>query len=120
MAKFGRKSNSKFGKRSDSSSKRGGGSSRRGSSRRSRKNDSSFTRVGSVTLAKSTTEAHGEELIDELQDMEIQMWVNFYLPKGVKSMEVTNDTKMLISIKPQHEDTPDFVAGSVSIAEDED
>ena len=88
MAKFGGKSSRKFGNKSRKSS--GGGF---GKSKKSRKNsEMEFTRVGSVVLAKSTAEEMGDDFRDELKETNAKMWVNFYLPKGVNSMTVTNDT----------------------------
>jgi hypothetical protein len=110
MAKFGSNRSSKFGSKSRKSG---------GFSKKSKGGNSDFTRVGSIVAAKSTAEEYGEEFLEELKEMNAKFWVNFYLPKGVKSMTVTNDTKLLLNFRDSDK-APDFVLGSASIAEDDE
>lgn len=73
-----------------------------------------FTRVGSIAPTKGTD----EDTIEELQNSDINLWLNVYLPKGVKSLEIDNSTKILIKLK-RPKNSPDFVIGSALLPKDE-
>lgn len=89
-----------------------------GSKKMNKKGDSNFVRVGSVTVTKKSIEKMGDELKDHFLEAEgATISIGFFLPKGVQSMEITNNTKMFINFG-QNENSPDFVIGSVSVLED--
>ena len=78
---------------------------------------SNFSRIGSVTLTKSAAEKLGSKLEEtkaEIKNSELKMTLGFYLPKGVKELTITNDTKLYLSFE-EVEGAPEFVLGRILI-----
>lgn len=117
---FGRSSGSGFGSKSrgfgsNNSEDRGGEQKSYGSNRG---DGPKFISVGDVTVSKSSIEAMGEEVIDQLKDSKMKLWFKPYFRKGTNSLILTRNSKLLISFD-NFEKAPDFVVAKVSIVAEE-
>lgn len=73
-----------------------------------------FTRIGSIASTKNTD----EEFLEMLADSNACLWLNVYLPKGVESVEIDNNTKILLRLKAP-KNSPEWVVGSALIPNEE-
>lgn len=112
------------GGNSERSESRSGGSSRgggfsRGGNRgggRSQKNDNSM-KLGDISVSEKVVEELGEEMVDNLRDANIGMYVKIYPPKGVDEIVIKRGDYLNIRLcKGKHggERTVGFITVSSS------
>lgn len=117
MSNFKRNS-SRFSKNessgSSNSSKDNGGSrsSSRGGSDRGSSRQYKFTRLGSLTVPKSTDDDLKGMILDELRGSDIKLNCQIYLPKGASSVTLNSGDRLFISFQVNDKDK-DFVVGHV-------
>lgn len=131
MSRFGRGNDRNNGgySRNASGGRSGGGGYSRGNSggsqrssgggfgnknRKQGNDNGKFARIGSVVVAKGSVEKIGDQIVDELKDSGIQLWIQPFFNKGVNSVTINKDSKILVSLQAV-KGAPDFVVGKVSV-----
>lgn len=123
MSKFGKKSGgSKFGGKS--------GGSKFGGKKSGGKKDFPFTRIGDLNITKSSQENPSEmveyllnelemDITDFVKELGLKMMLKVYLPKGADSVTLETGMNLLVTLQEStYEKTPDYIVGSVSVAND--
>jgi hypothetical protein len=99
-------------------SSRGGGFSRGGNRGGSRKNNNDNSmKLGDISVSEKVVEELGEEMVDNLRDANIGMYVKIYPPKGVDEITIRRGDYLNIRLcKGKHggERTVGFITVSSS------
>ena len=105
---------------SEGRTSRGGGRSSggRSSGGSKGKGDYKFSRIGSLTVAGSTQDEYGEDIVDKLKGENYKLWLKVYLPEGSDTVTLKHEEMLLISIG-EVKKAPDFVVGTVSVENQE-
>jgi hypothetical protein len=73
-----------------------------------------FLRLGDLTVAKSTVEEQGQEIVENLKDSNARLWLKIYLPKGTNEITLQNGDRVMVTLQKVPK-APDFVVGRASI-----
>ena len=75
---------------------------------------SDFLRIGSVTVAKTTQNALGVEIVDDLRELNASLVGEIYLPEGQNAVTLEHGTKVLIRLN-EVKNAPDYVVGTLNL-----
>lgn len=98
-------------------SSRGGGFSRGGGNRSRKNNNDNSMKLGDISVSEKVVEELGEEMVDNLRDANIGMYVKIYPPKGVDEITIRRGDYLNIRLcKGKHggERTVGFITVSSS------
>ena len=79
-----------------------------------------FISVGSVSFPKNLDEKARDEALDVLRNLGASLWINVFLPNDVKSLELSNKMRLLVSFKkPQGDKVPEWIVGKAYLPAEE-
>lgn len=73
-----------------------------------------FTRLGSITVPKSSDDEIHDMIHNELKGSDVRLKLTIYPPKGVESVTLNRNDIIVITFKPGDKD-PEFVVGNASL-----